>query len=436
MQNTALKTGLVWYRNDLRTRDQQSLSRATNECDRIIAMYCFDPRHFETTKFGFKKTGKFRANFLLETINDLKVQLSDLNIDLFVFHDHPENIIADLCKTYEVDSIFLQKEWTSEELLVSNRVKNSIKPTINWVESYDQFLFHPNDINIPVSSIPQVFTVFRKKLEKYVNIRQEAVPVKMPPENRIKVKTQIPQLNDLGFSDYKIPESTAFPFKGGETEAYKRLDNYFFQTKKLGVYKKTRNGLVGIDYSSKFSPWLANGSISAKSIYWEVKKFETSNFKNQSTYWLVFELIWRDYFKYIALKHGNQIFKLEGILKKDYQWSTNPNLVAKWINGETRSDFVNANMIELKETGWMSNRGRQNVASFFAKELELDWRIGAAYFESLLLDYDVHSNYGNWMYVAGVGNDPRDRKFNVDLQAERYDSNGKYRRLWLQTTLF
>ena len=135
------------------------------------------------------------------------------------------------------------------------------------------------------------------------------------------------------------------------------------------------------------------------------------------------------------MKHGNQIFKLEGILNKHYDWSNNQNLVSKWINGETQDDFVNANMIEIKETGWMSNRGRQNVASYFAKDLELDWRIGAAYFESMLIDYDVHSNYGNWMYV-GVGNDPRDRKFNTQLQAERYDANGRFRRLWLQASLF
>jgi deoxyribodipyrimidine photo-lyase len=123
-------------------------------------------------------------------------------------------------------------------------------------------------------------------------------------------------------------------------------------------------------------------------------------------------------------------------LQNDYEWSTNQNKIDDWIHGETHSDFVNANMIELKETGWMSNRGRQNVASYFAKELELDWRLGAAYFESQLIDYDVHSNYGNWMYVAGVGNDPRDRKFNVQLQAERYDTNGKFRNLWLQRSLF
>ena len=88
-------------------------------------------------------------------------------------------------------------------------------------------------------------------------------------------------------------------------------------------------------------------------------------------------------------------------------------------------------MLEIKNTGWMSNRGRQNVASYFAKEIKLDWRIGAAYFESMLIDYDVHSNYGNWMYVSGVGNDPRDRKFNIKWQSEKYDPKMKYQNLWL-----
>jgi deoxyribodipyrimidine photo-lyase len=97
---------------------------------------------------------------------------------------------------------------------------------------------------------------------------------------------------------------------------------------------------------------------------------------------------------------------------------------------------VNANMIELQKTGWMSNRGRQNVASYWAKEQEQDWRIGAAYFESMLIDYDVHSNYGNWMYNAGVGNDPRDRKFNIKRQAEMYDTDGKFQKMWLTPELF
>jgi len=265
----------------------------------------------------------------------------------------------------------------------------------------------------------------------------QTLTIKKPAtNNEIINKTIIPNLNDLGFDDFQIDARSAFPYKGGETQALQRLQQYFWETKKLSYYKKTRNGLMGTDYSSKFSAWLANGSISARTIYHEVKKYEQTVQKNDSTYWLIFELIWRDFFKYISLKHQNKIFKLGGILNKDYVWKDDKQLINQWINGQTQEPFVNANMIELKKTGWMSNRGRQNVASFFAKEQELDWRIGAAYFESMLIDYDVHSNYGNWMYVAGVGNDPRDRKFNIKLQAKRYDANQKFQKLWLQNTLF
>lgn len=434
MQKTE-KYSLVWFRNELRTIDNDVLAEASKQADKVIGLYCFDPRYFEKNRFGFKKTEKYRAQFLIETIHNLKAQLEALNIDLLVYHDFPENAIPKICESHQITDIYLQKEWTQEEVETENAVKAQTTD-INWHHIYNQFLYHPEDINFDISKTPQVFTVFRKKLEKYIDIREESRITKQGQNNRIENNTSIPSLSDLGFADFKSHPNSAFPFKGGETEAINRLNDYFFNTKKLGFYKKTRNGLVGVDYSSKFSPWLANGSISARTIYWKVKQFEKEHFKNQSTYWLIFELIWRDYFKYVSLKHGNQIFKLEGILQKDYEWSTNQNQIQKWINGETQSDFVNANMIELKETGWMSNRGRQNVASYFAKELELDWRLGASYFESLLLDYDVHSNYGNWMYVAGVGNDPRDRKFNVQLQAERYDANGRFRNIWLQPSLF
>ncbi|NRD24129.1 DASH family cryptochrome [Winogradskyella litoriviva] len=435
MQKTENCSNLIWFRNDLRTIDNAVLFEAQKNGNPIIAVYCFNPNHFAIDKFGFKKTEKFRAKFLIESVQDLRAQLNNLNIDLLVYHKEPEVIIPELCKTYNINSIFLKKEWTSEELETENAVKSKLN-SINWHAVYNQFLYHPKDLNFKIEQTPQVFTNFRKKLEKNVAIRPELQPKTYPESNRITDNTKIPTLNDLGFHEFETNPHSAFPFKGGGTEANKRLEDYFFNTKKLGFYKKTRNGLIGADYSSKFSPWLANGCISTRTIYWQVKKFEKEFFKNQSTYWLIFELIWRDYFKYVSLKHGNQIFKLEGILNKDYDWSSNQTQIQDWINGETESEFVNANMIELKETGWMSNRGRQNVASYFAKSLKLDWRIGAAYFESLLVDYDVHSNYGNWMYVAGVGNDPRDRTFNVELQAERYDSNRKFRSLWLQPTLF
>ena len=429
-------TSIVWFKNDLRSQDNNVLNSALMSSNRVIGVYFLDPKLFETTKYGFKKMDRYRARFLLETLHCLKQELNKLNISLLVFITAPEHKMSSLVTSFDVDSIFLQKEWTSEEQLSLEKVKNVLPKGIKIHEIYDQFLFDPEDVPFDAHETPVVFTQFRKLLEKKSKIKPL---VEVKPQSihcLIDQHTEIPNLMDLGFDSFEKDDRTAFPFEGGERSAGLRLNHYFFESKALGVYKKTRNGLLGLNYSSKLSAWLANGSISARQIYWKVKLFEEQYFSNQSTYWLVFELIWRDFFKYTALKYGNSIFKLGGILEKTYVWSTNQKFVQEWVNGETADDFVNANMIELKKTGWMSNRGRQNVASFFAKSQKLDWRIGAAYFESMLIDYDVHSNYGNWMYVSGVGNDPRDRVFNVDLQAERYDANKKYRNQWLQTKLF
>ena len=427
--------GLIWFRNDLRTIDNHSLYNACRENEKVIGIYCLDPRHYETTPFGFKKTEKFRTKFLLQTLHELQQNLLEKNIRLLIYYGYPEQLIPEISAKYQIDTIYSQNEWTSEEILVEQEIRNLI--TVNWKTYYDQFLFHPDDVPFDDwEKIPEVFTDFRKQLEKKIRVRPTVSISAKPQSNLIEETTPIPRLEDLGLEDFKQPEKTAFPFKGGEIQAKKRIKEYFWDSNKLSVYKKTRNGLVGKNYSSKLSAWLANGSISARTIYWEVQQYEKKIVKNEDTYWLIFELIWRDYFKYISLKHGNKLFKLSGILEKEYKWNQNPKALNQWINGNTPEHFVNANMIEIQKTGWMSNRGRQNVASYWAKEWEQDWRIGAAYFESLLIDYDVHSNYGNWMYNAGVGNDPRDRKFNIKRQAELYDADGKFQKMWLIPELF
>ena len=86
-------------------------------------------------------------------------------------------------------------------------------------------------------------------------------------------------------------------------------------------------------------------------IYWEIKKYETQVIKNQSTYWMVFELIWRDYFKYISMKYRDKIFSIEGMLNRKYHWDNSETKVVDWINGKTKEHFVNSNLLELKTTG-------------------------------------------------------------------------------------
>ena len=419
---------LIWYRNDLRIEDHEPFVRASEE-GQVAALYCFDPRQFEELDYGFSKTGSIRAQFLIESIQALREKLREMGGDLLVRLGKPEDIIPGLVDEFKIDQLFYHAEVTSEEILVEDSIQNSVE--IRSRRFWGHEMYHPEDLPFSLDEIPGVFTQFRKKVEKKSKVR-DPLPV---PENvefvDIKNPGKIPELYDLDLKNTDPVNRAVLDFKGGEDEAWKRLKHYFFESDELRNYKYKRNGLLGADFSSKFSPWLANGSISARSIHHQVEKYEKEVHKNVSTYWMKFELIWRDYFRYSARKHGNKIFKLGGIQQKDLNKSTDEGTFEKWKEGETGIPFIDANMRELKMTGYMSNRGRQNVASFLAQNLNFDWRWGAAWFEFLLLDYDVCSNWGNWAYNSTVGHDPRNRYFNIVGQAQKYDSDGEYVRHWL-----
>jgi len=259
---------------------------------------------------------------------------------------------------------------------------------------------------------------------------QKPRKIKSPPIPPL----HLPKLKALGLVAPVHDNRSVLAFKGGESEGYKRLNAYFFETQLIANYKNTRNGMIGADYSTKFSPWLALGCLSPREIFYELKKYESKFSANDSTYWLVFELLWRDYFRFMMKKHRNKYFSISGIKAADLNpLQQDAKVLQTWINGKTGNDFVDANMLELKLTGFMSNRGRQNVASYLCNDLKLDWRYGAAYFEQQLIDYDVCSNWGNWAYLAGVGNDPRgNRYFDMLKQAKLYDPKSTYRQLWLK----
>lgn len=428
------KINILWLRNDLRIRDNESLFKILKEELPFIAVFIFDSDFFSERQYGFRKIGKFRAKFLLETVLDLEENLKQKNILFLKKFGKTEDIFKLISNQFDIQKIFCQKEWTKEEIELENQIK-PIFPDVKWVKSYSQLLIETHFVKEKLDKIPLLFTTFRQKIEKDLKIRDEFDSEHLVYNKSIldlRITSDDITLKTLGFDDFDTHPSTAFPFFGGESEALKRLNSYFFETKNVSHYKETRNGLIDADYSSKFSAWLANGSLSAVSIYHEIKKYEFEFGANDSTYWLVFELFWRDFFKYTSIQFRNKIFQQNGILGNEYDYKNDENLIQNWIDGETYSDFINANMLEIKNTGWMSNRGRQNVASYFCKILKQDWRSGAAYFEETLLDYDVHNNYGNWMYLAGVGNAPRSRTFNAEKQAEQYDGDKKFRKLWLQ----
>jgi deoxyribodipyrimidine photo-lyase len=427
-----MKKSIVWFKTDLRIHDNETLHEAIINSDEILPVYCFDEKQFEVTKFGFKKTGNYRAQFLLESLADLDNELRKLGSGLLILKGKVTDELYQIAKSYSASKIYAKKEIAYEEKLLEVEVENKLGQLNCSLETIGtSTLYLSKDLPFPIKDIPPVFTDFRKKVEKVSQVKTTFPMPKNITSPKI-VSLNLPALSELGLSLPINDIRKVLDFKGGENEGLKRLHYYFSQTQLISKYKETRNGLIGGDYSSKFSPWMALGCLSPREIYFQIKKFETEFVANKSTYWLFFELLWRDYFKFMMEKYPHQFFLYSGIKEHVKIKPIQKNNLIKWINGETGVDFVDANMKELKQTGFMSNRGRQNVASYLVNDLELDWRYGASYFEQQLIDYDVSSNWGNWAYIAGVGNDPRsNRYFNIEKQAMQYDPNQDYIRLWL-----
>lgn len=432
---------LLWYRNDLRIHDHEALFRAAKCTDEVFPIYIFDPRRFQYQALGFAKTGIFKANFLLETVQNLRENLQKIGSNLMVRIGYPEEIIPQLALSLSINEVYTSLEITSEEVAINNSLEEKLEAqqqplTFFWQST----LYHIDDLPFDINELPDIFTQFRNKVEKNALIRNTfPIPTNLCFPNFIDIG-EIPTLENHGSTLFNIEKEVAANysplFSGGETQAINRLNDYFWQQDLLKGYKETRNGMLGLAYSSKFSVWLANGSISPRFIYEQIRKYEAERIQNESTYWLIFELLWRDYFRLVATKFGAKIFYKKGVqnrmsIGKEEGKAAQQNF-EKWRLGETGIPLIDANMKELLATGFMSNRGRQNVASFLVKDLHVDWRWGAAWFESQLIDYDVCSNWGNWMYVAGVGNDPREnRYFNILKQATNYDAQGEYVKYWL-----
>lgn len=424
---------LIWYRNDLRLHDHEPFAEALKRNLQIVPVYCFDPGQFGKTAFGFPKTGKFRAQFLLESVVNLRSSLQALGSDLVVRVGKPEEILLQLAKQSRAKALYFSKEVTSEELCVESAVTKAMKSLEVEVKSFwGATLFHPEDLPFPMERLPEVFTDFRKQVEAGSTLVPVfTIPTKLPGLPNLDAGT-MPTLEALGLSSPVKDERAVMVFRGGEQAGMARLQEYFWQKSLLKSYKTTRNGMLGADYSSKFSPWLALGCLSPRYIVEQVKAYEMQRIKNDSTYWLVFELLWRDYFRFIAQKHGKKLFRPSGLRGVEIPWQQDWKRFELWCAGKTGYPLIDANMQELAATGFMSNRGRQNVASFLTKNLGIDWRMGAEWFESLLIDYDVASNWGNWNYSAGVGNDARGfRYFNILKQAQDYDPDGSYVQHWL-----
>jgi len=416
------KVGLYWFGNDLRLHDNANLTKAALEVDDLLCIYCLDPHWLMPNRYGLATLSANRWRFLKESLIDLDKRLQKLGQHLLVCYEAPIKTIYDLASSHKVSHIYRSRQTGYYENQQGLALQKHL-PFVQFVETDTHSLFNLDQLPFPLAKLPATFTKFKNAVEQLSLVKPQP-PVDFLPSSPALKTDWLSRFPDYSNSEHEIV------FYGGETAGLEQLRNYLASSS-ASHYKELRNELDGWGNSSKFSPWLANGNLSVRQICFDINQYEQQAGANESTYWLFYELLWREYFQWYAHHHGKHLFAFQGIRQQKPLTSFYPERFQKWCNGNTPYPLVNACMKQLNATGFMSNRGRQIVASCLVNELAVDWRHGAAFFEQQLLDYEVASNWGNWQYLAGVGADPRGKRhFDIEKQTRQYDPDGLFISKW------
>lgn len=425
----AENSAIYWFRNDLRLHDNPALNKAISHSHQLIPVYCHDSQLSLPNPWGFTRCSALRQQFIFSCLDDLAEQIKHKKSCLVELLGNPVQEIYQLCQQFQIKKIYCEDIQAPEEIAQVKALRDlGIEVICTWQSS----LLAPEDLPFKAHQVDDVFTQFRVRVEKSL-IRPSpviAAPSVFPalPDGVVK---QNSRPNIASVTEHP---NSSFPFQSwdmsGETQALHQLKQYF-KGEQAKLYKQTRNQLTGWHYSTKFSPWLAIGALSPRTIYHALKQYEAEFGESDGSYWIWFELLWRDYFRFLHFKYGRRLYLATG-LKGGLLPEQNANNFQRWCNANCGNHLIDAAMRELQQTGFLSNRLRQIVASFLIYDLRSDWRMGAAWFEAQLLDYDVYSNQGNWLYIAGYGTDPRGgRRFDVIKQCREYDPHGDYQKSWL-----
>ncbi|GGX18486.1 deoxyribodipyrimidine photo-lyase [Undibacterium macrobrachii] len=411
--------------------------------------------HVEHTQWGFARLSAHRRFFLRDSLLDLREQLQQFGFELIELDGELSAQSAfwiALAQTYTLHTIFCEDIAAPEERAQVDAVR-ALQIDVQAV--WQSTMYDPTSFDFDIAQMPDQFTAFRHKIEHAAYPIRQVVPCALSASFALRdatlekfsvhlSKQSQPQLDALDDVDTQVMHDlhdvrSSFPyflpeFRGGSRAAHAHLKNYF-SSELPHSYKQTRNQLQGTRFSTKFSPWLASGALSAPQVIAALREFEAEKGQSDSTYWIWFELLWRDYFRFLHCKYGVRLYRASGLSKLPVDLPAfDEQKFQAWTQSMTGEPLIDAAMRELISTGYLSNRLRQQVISYWLHELGGDWRVAAAWFESQLLDYDVYSNQGNCLYLAGLGTDPRGylggRWFDPQKQAKQHDADRSYRTLW------
>ncbi len=403
---------IVWFRRDLRLRDNPAFFEATQRGP-VIAIYAADPTQ--------EYLGEASRWWLYESLKNLSVHLDH---KLHFYKGSIAEIMAHLVQTYPIQGVYVNRGYEPSQVKQEKDLIEALKPhKIPCSIFNSSLLFEPEFIKNKEKNPYKVYSAFSRSVLDLSFHLEKDIPA-ADKTHLIKKENEGVSLKELDILPTR-PWYKKFSrvWKVGEEEATKKLNS--FLKRGLQDYESKRN-FPAEGHVSRLSPHLHFGEISPRQVFQAVQTCKTIPSHDRLSY--IKELIWREFAAH-TLFHFPQTAKESYKTPFDHlKWHKNENLLKAWQKGQTGYPFVDAGMRELWQTGYMHNRVRMVVASFLVKNLQIRWQEGADWFLDCLVDADLANNSMNWQWVAGCGVDaaPYFRVFNPTLQAQKFDPKGIY----------
>ena len=395
-----MKINVFWFRRDLRLEDNVSLTAALQSGKPVVSIYIFDKNILDDLS-----SDDPRINFIYDSLHSINKELNKYGSGLLVLRGEPTKIWKQLISQYDIDSVFINKDYEPYSIQTDLLVESILKEKrISLIRKKDHVIFEEKEILKADNNPYTMFTPYKNKwLEEFKKQERNRVS-NVSTKNFVKSDNIFPSRADLKITKSLI---TVLPYN----------------LSVIKEYNKTRD-FPAIEKTSFLGPHLRYGTVSIRQMV-DIAEKENQVFLN--------ELIWREFFIQILF---NFPYVVDNNFKARYngiEWRNNEKEFERWCNGKTGYSFVDAGMRQLNQTGYIHNRVRMLTAGFLCKHLLIDWRWGEAYFAQKLLDYELASNNGNWQWAAGTGSDavPYFRIFNPVIQQKKFDKDLIYTKRWI-----
>ncbi len=426
---------LVWFRRDLRIRDNPALSAALASGLPVEAVFVYPDSQDAPLADGAAARWYLHHSLLV-----LQQRLAQIGIPLRLFRGAEQATLPAHCAERSVTGIYWNRLVDPQQEIRDQQLQQVLEQAgIGCCPCTDDCLMMPEYACKADGTAYKVFTPFWRNLRD--RLRGNGLIHRLSPEPQ-------PVGPPIGFSSGAVDalgllsqgawqQKLGTHWKPGEPAAQQRLTQFIEQG--LGDYAVQRDH-PGIDGSSRLSAPLHFGELSVARVYAtldELLVHESAKATHASIQRFMTEIGWREFARHVLHAFPHTLtHSMNPRFDNAEVWEPDPGdeRLHAWQQGETGIALVDAGMRQLWDSGWMHNRVRMLAASFLTKNLGIHWRAGARWFADTLVDADRASNTLGWQWVAGCGTDaaPYYRVFNPDTQARKFDPQGRYIARWLE----